>query len=254
VSADVLCECGCGEPAPIATKTSTTQGYRKGVPMRFVSGHNSRNRPVAPEPPAKLCECGCGEPAPISKKTLHARGQVKGQPVRFIHGHAARVKGLKKRVPEMTPCGCGCGELVRGKFANGHNARRGPIDYLEEDRGYETPCWVWQRFINPAGYGMKRVGPATRLAHRVYYVARFGAVPEGLELDHLCRVRACVNPDHLEPVTKRVNILRGEGTGAKYARRTHCAQGHPLSGDNLYIRPINGARVCLACKRARKVT
>lgn len=90
------------------------------------------------------------------------------------------------------------------------------VDYIAEDRGYTSPCWIWQRGMHPKGYGCghERISDrpnqwrSTR-AHRMYWEAVNGPVPDGMELDHLCRVRACVNPDHLEPVTHRVNVHRG---------------------------------------------
>lgn len=80
---------------------------------------------------------------------------------------------------------------------------------LVEDRGYTTPCWVWQRSIHQEGYGLVAVKGRTQLAHRVVYERAKGAIPKRLQLDHLCRVRACVNPGHLEPVTGVVNTRRG---------------------------------------------
>lgn len=105
---------------------------------------------------------------------------------------------------------------------SGHNSRvanpasGGPRgeghDYLVEDRGYDTPCWIWQRYVNRTGYGrLKRSGkhgPAM-LAHRWYYELHRGPIPAGLQLDHLCRNPRCVNPAHLEPVLPRVNARRG---------------------------------------------
>jgi hypothetical protein len=72
-----------------------------------------------------------------------------------------------------------------------------------------------------------------------------------MSLDHLCRNRACVNPAHMEPVTNKVNIMRGAGVGAMCALKTTCLRGHPLSGDNLRTRP-DGERACRTCQRARK--
>lgn len=107
-------------------------------------------------------------------------------------------------------------------------------------------CWVWQKGKSRDGYARIQVGRKSRDAYRVAYEAFVGPVPEGLELDHLCRNRACINPAHLEPVTRRVNVLRGVSIVAVNARKTHCASDHPLSGDNLYIRP-DGGRACRRC-------
>jgi hypothetical protein len=85
-------------------------------------------------------------------------------------------------------------------------------EYAVEDRGHPTPCWIWQRAINGAGYGAKWFAGKVCRAHRVYYERLVGPIPAGLELDHLCRVRACVNPAHLEPVPGRENTRRGAKT------------------------------------------
>lgn len=115
-------------------------------------------------------------------------------------------------------------------------------------------CWEWTGCITKGergGYGRISIGNRKlALAHRVAYELYVGPIPEGLTLDHLCRVRHCVNPTHLEPVTQRENCLRGESRAARHARQTHCVHGHPLSGDNLYTYP-NGRRkrACLTCIR-----
>lgn len=75
----------------------------------------------------------------------------------------------------------------------------------------ETGCWEWQRYVRPDGYGKTRLH-GEQLAHRAYYREYVGPIPEGLSLDHLCRVRHCVNPEHLEPVPHAVNVRRGAGT------------------------------------------
>ena len=110
-------------------------------------------------------------------------------------------------------------------------------------------CWNWTGEISGQGYGRYR----KKMAHRVVYEALVGPIPEGLCIDHLCRNTRCVNPKHLEPVTSRENTLRGIGPSANHARRTHCNYGHPLSGDNLYIKVCKRDkpnRRCRACHSA----
>jgi hypothetical protein len=111
-----------------------------------------------------------------------------------------------------------------------------------------TGCWLWQGSIDRYGYGQRRYRGSLTTAHRAVYQELWGPISAGLDLDHLCRVPRCVNPDHMEPVSRQTNVLRGEGVAARYAARTHCAAGHALQGDNLYIHP-NGSRRCRACKR-----
>lgn len=114
-----------------------------------------------------------------------------------------------------------------------------------------TGCWLWTHYLDEKGYGYLRVSRERMIqAHRVGYLIYKGVVPQGLVLDHLCRTPCCVNPDHLEPVTHRVNILRGVGTGAQFARRTHCSAGHFLSADNTAPGLAERHRRCLTCRRA----
>lgn len=108
-------------------------------------------------------------------------------------------------------------------------------------------CWEWIGSVRPNSYGQVRgANGRTQKAHRVAYELLVGPIPPGLQLDHLCRNRKCVNPAHLEPVTQRVNILRGESPAAKGARATECPQGHPYDDENTRIKP-GGGRDCRAC-------
>ena len=112
----------------------------------------------------------------------------------------------------------------------------------------DTGCWIWQLSVLKSGYGCIRVSGRTHTAHAVAYRVFCGQVPDGLELDHLCGVRECCNPQHLEPVTHRENVLRGRGRAAK-AAITHCPHGHAYSEDNTYVN--QGRRFCRACGNAR---
>lgn len=126
------------------------------------------------QPTPGLCECGCGEPAPLSPWNVPKLGFRKGEPQRFIKGHRAR----------------------RNNF------------WLEEDRGHLTPCWIWQGPARSDGYGLISRGGRRYLAHRQLYIEMIGPFDESLHIDHLCCVKPCVNPAHLEPVTQSENSKR----------------------------------------------
>lgn len=107
-------------------------------------------------------------------------------------------------------------------------------------------CWLWLGYVGIRnGYGSFGAG---KLAHRVAYEAFVGAIPPGLQIDHLCKVRRCVNPDHLEAVTQRENLLRGDTVTARNAARTECPRGHPYTPENTYR--SNGKRRCRICTLA----
>jgi hypothetical protein len=118
-------------------------------------------------------------------------------------------------------------------------------------------CWLWMGAVNRGGYGFMHAGYVdgkriVRTAHRAIYQALKGPVPDEIDLDHLCRIRSCVNPDHLEPVTRSENLRRGVGAAIVRARTSQielCPQGHPLSGPNLYM-GSEGKRACRECRSA----
>jgi len=133
------------------------------------------------EIPIGLCQCGCGEKTNIAKRNYNTQRikVVKGEPYHFLKGHC---------------------NLVR------HETRP---EYVTDKNG----CWIWQRCKGKGGYGkVQRKESASGEAHRYYYEKFKGAIPEGLQLDHLCRNPLCVNPDHLEPVTLTENVRRGDCT------------------------------------------
>ncbi len=112
-----------------------------------------------------------------------------------------------------------------------------------------TPgCWLWQAGKSADGYGRFSYQGKSVTSHGFAYQQLVGLIPDGLELDHLCRVRECVNPSHMEPVTHKENLMRGISPSAIHAEQTHCAQGHPYSEDNTYLRPT-GTRRCKTCER-----
>jgi len=126
--------------------------------------------------------------------------------------------------------------------------KNGPVPEYAPHLG---PCWVWTKTPNADGYGQFR--GSEKLAHRMAYVLEVGPIPEGLTIDHLCRVRICVNPSHLEPVTQQENSRRGQGN--HYAVATHCIHGHPFDEANTY-RYFNKStgkvtRSCRTCGRER---
>jgi hypothetical protein len=136
---------------------------------------------IIPKPEEGYCQCGCGDKTRIAKKTRSSIGHVKGRHTPYINGHN-RKKGERYRV---------------------------------EDRGYKTACWTWLLGKSQWGYGLECVEGVTVSAHRASYEREIGKILNGSHLDHLCRNRDCVNPEHLEPVTSAVNIQRGDLTTLK---------------------------------------
>lgn len=114
-------------------------------------------------------------------------------------------------------------------------------------------CWTWTGSISDGGYGLFGISNGeTRSAHRVGYELQVGSIPDGLDLDHLCRTRNCIRGTHLEPVTERENVMRSPiAPPAINAAKTHCIRGHPFKGDNLVIDSA-GKRQCRACMSLRR--
>jgi hypothetical protein len=133
-----------------------------------------------------------------------------------------------------------------------------PIPILEQaayerfESQYEidpSGCWLWTKNRLPNGYGRFSYQHQWYIAHRVSYTIHKGPIPGILDLDHLCRVRHCVNPDHLEAVTRRENLLRGIGATAIHAAKTHCVNGHEFTEANIYRAPKEPrVRACRACR------
>ena len=123
-----------------------------------------------------------------------------------------------------------------------------------------TPCWIWTAGLDISGYGELWIGPGKSQeakAHRVSREIFKGAIPQGLECDHLCRNRSCVNPDHIEPVTRQVNFQRGDQSPLERGRAllqvrlkaiTHCPQGHEYTLANTHLKR-GRARSCRQCAR-----
>lgn len=122
-----------------------------------------------------------------------------------------------------------------------------------EDRGFVSPCWISDRSPTGKGYTKMYANGRLRLTHRVSYEWFIGPIGADLQIDHLCRQRACCNPSHLEPVTCRTNLLRGDTVTAREAAQTHCKRGHLFDAANTYRRPDRvNSRGCRTCLREAK--
>lgn len=178
-----LCKCGCGTKV----KRTWAHGHNpKGASrprVRSSEVADLRDAWAKAGIPYGECLCGCGQRTSLALRGVRSLGHVEGEPVFFLRGH-----GYTKRTK-----------------------------YTEENRGYETLCWIWKLWTTAEGYGKITInrggGKVTsKLAHRWMYEQAVGPIPVGLQLDHLCRQSACVNPDHLEVVTNAENARRGSTT------------------------------------------
>jgi len=127
-------------------------------------------------------------------------------------------------------------------------AVRALADRLWERVDADGPCWLWTGPIDPNGYGRIHFSGRNLYVHRAVYELLVGSIPDGLECDHVCRVRRCCNPDHVEPVTHAENSGRSPIMGAPTS--THCKRGHPFDDANTRI--TGKGRVCRACARLMK--
>lgn len=175
------CACGCGKATKTASWSYEGRDWIKDCPQPFLKGHRTPEEPTefhGVNNNGGLCECGCGEPTNLSPVTLKERGYVRGEPVRFLRGHERKLFS----------------KLIRAEA------------YVIDP---ETGCWIWLMNRNPKGYGTVWHEGRCWLAHRLSYTLTIGPIPEGKQLDHLCKRPWCVRPDHLEPVTNTENQRRG---------------------------------------------
>lgn len=127
---------------------------------------------------------------------------------------------------------------------------REAMKFLAKVDATDSGCWLWTGLLDPGGYGLYRIGSNVQLAHRVAYVNFVGSIPDGLTIDHLCQRRACVNPAHLEPVSRSENTERS-WTANRWRRPPTCPQGHLYDEANTYRNPKTGWRMCRACLAAK---
>lgn len=126
-----------------------------------------------------------------------------------------------------------------------------PARFEYQDMGFESPCWVWTGATNENGYAILNIDGRRMYAHRVTYMALVGPIPNTWEIDHLCRVRPCINPAHLEAVESYVNSMRGEHPNFVTHREKQCRRGHDLTIDVNVYRRTDGRVRCRICSIER---
>lgn len=174
--------------------------------------------------PRGLCWCGCGQPTMIAKRTNSGVRQFKGVPARYLSSHNAHAP-LHVNMPIQL--------------------RLFPRLVIDP-----SGCLLWTGWTDGDGYGRIRIDGHERLVHRLMYELFVGPIPDGLKAWG-CRNRNCASPAHLEPVTTRENVLRGDGVAAVQAAVTHCGTcGLPYDEENTYIAPGTRKRKCRNCHRA----
>lgn len=194
----------------------------------------------------------------VNREKTHC---VKGHP---LSGENLRLHTNKRGWTSRICRECGRDAMRRLRDRRGRSPRPQPMkdvyDVLErliicEPTTLETGCWEWPHAVVHNGYGQASVAGWPRRVHRLVYEHFRGPVPDGLELDHLCRNRRCANHDHLEAVPHQVNVHRGEGLAAQNAKKTECVHGHSLAGSNLHIHVDKKGgvhRYCRECARKQQ--
>ncbi len=141
----------------------------------------------------------------------------------------------------------------KGRRGNGtvaFSSVSGFISYIEQRVSIIGDCWEWNGSKNEKGYGKMTFRGRQFKVHRFAYSVLVGQIPDGLEIDHKCRRRACCNPDHLEAVTRLENVRRSSGT-----HKSHCANGHEMNSETIAVNKTTGWRfckICLVIRRERK--
>lgn len=168
--------------------------------------------------PLGLCWCGCGKPTRPEGRSNARLGIVKGQPCRYLRGHSPTAP----RIPMSS--------------------------FWDRVVKQEDGCWLWTGNTS-RGYGSVTLEQYHTSAHRLSYLLTYGTpVPEGKEIHHTCGVRRCVNPDHMEVVTRKEHKrLSPNDITTKLAQKTECVRGHPFTPENIYL--YKGRRHCRACRR-----
>lgn len=140
--------------------------------------------------------------------------------------------------------------LARVKATRRWRGQLPPQRFASKIKPLPNGCWLYTGAKEKSGYGKFSIGRVTVLAHCYAFECVRGVIPKGLTLDHKCRLEGCVRPSHLEPVTIRINLLRGNTLQAANVAKTHCPKGHPYDEQNTY-RVKDGSRMCRECGRQR---